>query len=77
MTYHLIKDEKVRKLISDWAKLTQTENILVVKRRTLRGLVFTEFFSQNRHISISILGKFLEIEDMTEYSLEELCGSEE
>ena len=73
----LIKDEKVRKLISDWAKLTQTENILVVERRTSRGLVFKEFFSQNRHISISILGKFLEIEDKTEYSLDELCGSEE
>ena len=73
----LIKDEKVRELVADWAKLTQTTKILTVKRRATAGTRFAEFFSQDKGISISIQGEFSEIKDMEEYSSEELCGEAE
>lgn len=73
----LIKDEKVRKLVLAWAKLTQTTKILTVKRRTSRGAKFTEFFSQEKCISLEFLGRFEELEDGKEYDITELCRSEE
>lgn len=74
---HRIKDEKARKLVLAWAKLTQTTKILTVKRRTSIGAKFTEFFSQEKCISLEFLGRFDELEDGKEYGIEELCGEEE
>lgn len=75
-TESLIKDEKVRELVADWAKLTQTTKILTVKRRTTAGTRYTEFFSQDKHISISIQGELPKIKHWEEYSVEELCGED-
>ena len=73
----LIKDEKFRKLLLGWAKLTQTTNIFISKRRTREGKIFTEFFSQEKLITLEFLGSFDELDGMTEYTIAELCGEEE
>lgn len=73
----LIKDEKIRKILSDWSKLTQTTKIYISKRRTSIDEPFIALFNPEMYISLDLLGQFDELEDEKEYTIEELCGEEE
>lgn len=76
----LIKDEKTRKVIKEWAKINKLTNVFVMAVDHEHGYLFWELSGAGRGQSLSIrfVGELPDtIEDLKVYTIDELCGDEE
>lgn len=75
----LIKDEKTRKVIKEWAKINKLTNVFVMAVDHEHGYLFWDLSGAGRGQSLSIrfVGELPDtIEDLKVYTIDELCGDE-
>ena len=75
----LIKDEKIRQIIKEWAKVNKIAEVLVVPIKDAEGAYLyweLENIAWRQTITICFRGKLPDtLEDLGTYTIEELCGS--